>query len=65
MLVFCKKLSVNLSFRLPDDCSVFQAEVAVIRWAEDVLLRSAASFREMSIHSDSRAAILALSAQTV
>ena len=63
--VFCKELSVSLSFRLPDHCSVFQAEVAAIKAAVEVLLRSAASFVEVSIHSDSRAAILALSARTV
>ena len=63
--VFCKELSVNLCFRLPDHCSVFQAEVAAIKVAVEVLLRSVASFREVSIHSDSRAAIQALSARTV
>lgn len=60
--VFCRELSINSSFRLPDHCSVLQAEVAAIKLAVDVLLRSAASFKEACIHSYSRAAILADSA---
>lgn len=62
--VFCKELLVNLSFRLPDNCSVFSAEVAAIK-VSVILLRSTGSFREMSITSDSRTAILALSWPTV
>ncbi|XP_054085715.1 uncharacterized protein LOC128921627 isoform X1 [Zeugodacus cucurbitae] len=63
--VFCRKLSINTSFRLPDHCSVFQAEVAAIKVAVDALLRMVTSFREVCIHSDSRAAILALESMTV
>lgn len=46
-------------------CSVFQAEVAAIKVAANILLRSAASFRGVSIHFDSRAAMLRLSSLTV
>ena len=63
--IFCKELYVNLSFRLTEHCSVFQAEVAAIKVAKDLLLQSTVSFSEVSIHSDSRAAILALSSLTV
>lgn len=41
--VFRKQLSLKLSFRLPDYCSVFQTKVAAIIVAVDLLLRSAAS----------------------
>lgn len=53
--VFCRELSINFSFRLPYH----------INSAIDILLGSAASFIEVCIHSDSRAAILALSSLTV
>ena len=43
----------------------FKAEVAAIKVAVEVLLRSAASLSEVSIHSDNRAAILALSMRTM
>lgn len=59
--VFCKEISVKLRFRLPDLCNVFFMQKLPIKATEDVLLRSAASFTEVSIHSDSRAAILSLS----
>lgn len=58
-----KKLSLKLKLRLPDNC--FQPEVAVIKIVVDLLLRSTASLRKMSIHSDSRAAIIALRSLTV
>ena len=56
---------VNLSVRLHYHCSVFQAEVAAIEVAVDLLLRSGAFFREVNIHYYSRAGILALSSPTV
>lgn len=56
--VFCKKLSIK-------HFSVFQGEVAAIKVVLDILLRSAAIFREVSIHSSSRAPIPALSSLTV
>lgn len=63
--VYHKKLSVKLNFRLPDYYILFQAEVAAIKVAVAVLLRSAVSASEVSVHSDSRAAILTLSSMTV
>lgn len=59
----CKNLSTL--FRLPDRCSVFQAEVTAIKVTVDVLLRSVSSLRELCVHSDNRAAILALSSVIV
>lgn len=63
--VYCRKLSINFSFRLPDYCSVFQAEVAAIKVAVDLLLHSVASFREVNIHSDSTTTKAALSSLSV
>lgn len=61
---FCQKLPINTSFRLPDHCSVFQAEVAAIK-AVNILLRSLTSFRDLCIHSDIRAALLSLNSSVV
>lgn len=55
--VLCRLPSINYSFRLPEHSSVFQAKVTAIKVAVDQLLLNAASFRVMTIHSDSRAAI--------
>ena len=38
--VFYRELSINSTFRLPGHCSIFQAEVAVVKVAVDVLFRS-------------------------
>lgn len=59
--LFCKELFSEYSFRLPDYCIVFQAEVVAFKVTVDLLLRNATSFRKVSIHSDSRAIIVALS----
>lgn len=56
--VYYRELSINISFGPPDYFSVFQGEIDVIR-------RKADSFREMTNHSDSGVAILALSSLTV
>lgn len=39
---------IHLSFRLPDTCSVFQAKVADIKVAVDLLLRSPAFILDFS-----------------
>lgn len=43
--ISCKELSVKFSFRLPFQCSVFKVEVAAIKVAEHVLLRSLTHFQ--------------------
>lgn len=53
--MFCK-ISVNFSFRLPDHCKVFQEEMAAIK---------AATFKDVAIHSDNKAAIPTLSSLNV
>lgn len=58
--VFCRELSINFIFRFPEYCKVFQSEVADVKVAVDLLL-SCAAIREVTIHSDSKVAILALS----
>lgn len=57
---FFTELSINFSFRLPEYCSVFQIEVGAIREAVDLLLRWAASLREVTIPSKSWTTILEL-----
>lgn len=62
--VQCRELYISSSFGLPDHLGVFHEEVAVIKVTVDLLLRSAASFRVLNIHSDSSVAILVLSSLT-
>lgn len=50
---------------MPDHCSIFQAELTAIKLAEDAMFRSTAYFKEVIIHSDSKAAILASSSPTM
>mgnify|MGYP006279769371 CR=1 FL=1 len=58
--VFCKEPPIKLKFRLPDHCSVFQAEVSAIKEAVDWLLNSVITVKEVNIYSDSQSAIRAL-----
>lgn len=53
-------LSTNCSLKLADHCSVFRTETTTIKVAENLLLRRAVCFREVTSQSDSRALILAL-----
>lgn len=63
--IFCHELSINFSYRRSDYCNFFEAEVAVIKVELGLQLRSAASLIEVTIYSDSKATILALSLLTV
>lgn len=51
MGVFCKELSVKLSYRLPGYCRVFVAEVSAIKVGVDLLLRCATFFSMCSFFS--------------
>lgn len=64
-VVFIRSSSLKHSFRLTDHCSGFLILVATIKATLDILLWSTASFKEVSIHSDSRSAIIALGSPTV
>ena len=55
------KLDLNISLRLPDYCSVFQAVVMVIYRAAQWAFTDGASFTSVSVFFDSQAAVRSLS----
>ena len=57
---FIGKLNKSISYRLPDSCSVFQAEVTAILLAVRWLLNSKIFPETILIYSDSQAAIKSL-----
>ena len=58
--VFSAKLDTKIAFRLPDHCSVFQAEVTAIKESLLVLTRSVLTTRNIFIYTDSQAALKSL-----
>lgn len=58
--VFSESPPLNLSFRLPEYCSVFQAEMVAINEAAKWVLQSGLESNEISILSDSQAVIKSL-----
>jgi len=59
--VFSEDMDINQSFRLPDHCSIFQAEIFAILIALNDFKNSSDRNRSLIICSDSQAAIKALS----
>jgi len=55
--VFSPALDIKVSFRLPDHCSVFQAEVMAIQEAMSLLDTSEHHDTDIYIFSDSQAAL--------
>ena len=55
------KLDISISLRLPDYCSVVQADVMVIYWVAQFILVNCVPFTRVSIFSGSQAAIRSLS----
>ncbi|KAM8701675.1 hypothetical protein ACLKA7_000675 [Drosophila subpalustris] len=62
--VFSQQLGINHSFRLPDHCSVFQAEILAINEALSALNCSHVTSGTVNIYSDSQAAIMSIAATT-
>jgi ribonuclease HI len=58
--VFSQDLGIKLAFRLPDHCSVYQAEVLAIKEVADWLGRNVLSTNAVNIYSDSQAAVKSL-----
>lgn len=58
--VFSDQLNINIAFRLPDYCSVFQAEVVAINEVIDWLRYNTISTTDIVIFTDSQAAIKSL-----
>lgn len=58
--VYSKEFDTKLSFRLPDHCSVFQAEVVAIKKGLSLILNRPLSGRDVYIFSDSQAALKSL-----
>ena len=63
--VFCPELDLNISFRLPDYCSVFQAELAVVSEVLKWLMRNITASTTINIFTDSQAAIKSLNSLTI
>ena len=59
--IYLEKLDLNISLRLPDYCSVFQAEVIEIYRTAQWMLINGASFTRVLIFSNSQVAIRSLS----
>ena len=55
--LYCKELDVNLSRRLPDTCSVYQAEILANRDVAEWLRRNVVANTGVNIYSNSQAAI--------
>lgn len=55
-----EELGASISFRLPDHCSVFQAEIIAIREGLLALKENVLTTREINIYSDSQAALKSL-----
>ncbi|XP_037943520.1 uncharacterized protein LOC119676353 [Teleopsis dalmanni] len=62
--VYCPELDLSMSFRLPDHCSVFQAEVSAILEVSDWLKHNVSSVKFINIFTDSQAAIKSLNSST-
>ena len=58
--IYSDDLNLRLSFRLPDNCSVFQAEVMAIKHTADWLLYNEIFGKNIYIFTDSQAAIHSL-----
>jgi len=58
--IYLRELNMRKSFRLPDYCSVYQAEVAAIHEALTILKTDMISIDNINIFSDSQAAIKSL-----
>ena len=63
--LFCLELDINLSLTLPNECTVFQAEMLAINIAATSLLTANIANRTVSIFVDSQAAIKALNSTTI
>ena len=63
--VFSKALDLNQSYRLPDGCSVFQAEIFAVKKAAILINDRELPATRVTLYVDSQAAIKALSAATV
>lgn len=63
--VFCPDLNLEKSFRLPDHCSVFQAEMIAIGKVFSWLRNNVVTYTKVNIFTDSQAAIKSLNSSTV
>ena len=58
--LYCRELDLRIHFRLPDHCSVFQAEIAAIKEVLDWLQTNVVTCNTVSIYTDSQASIKSL-----
>ena len=63
--VYCKALGINHSFRIHDDCSVFQAEVTAIIQAAEIIRESNIVGKTITVYIDSQAAVKALDSAVI
>lgn len=58
--VFCDSLNLEEYYRLPDECSVYQAELLAIKKAVELIAMREISNADISFYIDNQAAILSL-----
>jgi ribonuclease HI len=63
--IFSSDIGINQSHRIPDYCSVFQAEVIALKQAAEILSVNGISGKDIHILTDSQAAVRALSSSYV
>ena len=60
--VYCQELGIEESYRLPDTCSIFQAEILAAEMAAELALTDRTYNSQINLFVDSQAAIKAISA---
>ena len=63
--VYCEALEINHSYRINDDCSVFQAEVTAIIQAAEIIRESNIVGKTITAYIDSQAAVKALDSAVI
>ena len=63
--VYSEVLGIQKSYRLPNDCSVFQAEILAIKKAAELILGKEIPYNKVTLYVDSQAAIKALASYEV
>ena len=60
--VYCQELGIEESYKLPDTCSIFQAEILAAKMAAELALTDRTYNSQINLFVDSQAAIKAISA---
>jgi len=63
--LYCTDPEIRLSYKLPSDCSIFQAEVFAIRKAAEVAQNTSRPHDVVNLFVDSQAAVRSMQSSTV